>query len=354
MAHATKRGKRWRCLVFSHYEYEGGQKVRRYKSFTAPTKREAERLAAQYEYDRAHTPQTITVHDAIDQYISIKRSVLSPSTVNAYERYLSSGKYASLEPLDIKAVDQVALQMWISETAAKHSPKYVRNLYALLRTSLNMFGAEQLPVTLPTVPVKDMYVPTDAQLQTFLAYLNKPNKYELRVAAMLAAFGSLRRSEICALAAADFNGNEVHVTKAMVRGDGGWVIKDMPKNNRSIRHVTLPPSIVSMIDLTHGPRILDANPDELTGRFKRAVHYAGLDESAFTLHTLRHYYVSIAHALGVPDEYIMKMGGWRTDYVMKRHYRTILTDIEEKNQQVITEHFETVMQPKCNQDAEKC
>ena len=41
MAKATKRGKKWRCLVFSHYEYKDGKKIRKYKSFTADTRREA-------------------------------------------------------------------------------------------------------------------------------------------------------------------------------------------------------------------------------------------------------------------------------------------------------------------------
>ena len=41
MAHAKKRGKKWRCLVFSHYEMVDNKKVRKYKSFTADSKKEA-------------------------------------------------------------------------------------------------------------------------------------------------------------------------------------------------------------------------------------------------------------------------------------------------------------------------
>ena len=60
---------------------------------------------------------------------------------------------------------------------------------------------------------------------------------------------------------------------------------------------------------------------------------------AFSIHALRHYYVSIAHVLGIPDAYVMKMGGWQTDYVMKRNYRSTLTDVEKKEQAKLNKHF---------------
>ena len=73
----------------------------------------------------------------------------------------------------------------------------------------------------------------------------------------------------------------------------------------------------------------------------------------FTLHSLRHYYVSIAHVLGIPDAYVMKMGGWKTDHVMKRVYRTTLSDVEKQEQEKINAHFSELMQPKCNQKAKQ-
>ena len=115
MAKATKRGKKWRCLVFSHYEYkEDGQKVRKYKSFTADSKKEAERLAAVWEYDQAQNAGKLSVHDAIEQYIDVKETALSPSTVTGYRSYLKTGKYEPLEDLDVSEVDQRGLQLWVA------------------------------------------------------------------------------------------------------------------------------------------------------------------------------------------------------------------------------------------------
>ena len=72
----------WRVLAYV------GKNVTKsgYKSFTAPTKKEAERMAAAFippepERDRLN----ITVGEAIDRYIDMKNAVLSPSTIRSYK-----------------------------------------------------------------------------------------------------------------------------------------------------------------------------------------------------------------------------------------------------------------------------
>ena len=341
MATAKKRGKRWRCLVFSHYEVVDGKKIRKYKSFTASTKREAERLAAVWEYDRDYYANRLTVRDAIDQYISVKEAALSPSTVTAYRSYLKTGKFMPLEDIDVSEVDQRGLQMWVSYLIEEeYKPKYIRNCYGLLRPALTMAGIGSIPVTLPMVIMPDVYVPTDSELKQLLAYLDE-NDPEVKTAAMLAAFGSMRRSEICALKPSDFSGNSVTIQRAVVRNSSGrWVQKDTSKNVQSHRTIVLPPQVVAEIDLSRDP-IMSLDPDQLSKRFRKAVSHAGMPQ-AFCLHALRHYYVSIAHVLGIPDQYVMKMGGWSTDYVMKRNYRSTLTDVEKKEQAKLNKHFESM------------
>ena len=354
MAKATKRGKKWRCLVFSHYEYKDGKKIRKYKSFTADTRREAERQAAAWEYDKSHQVTDITVHDAIDQYITIKSGVLSASTEDGYRSYFEAGKYADIESYKTSELDQIILQTWITKLAGKYSAKYIENIYGLFSGAMRMAGLDLAPIapTLPQGEAPDTYVPYDAELAKLFEYLEKPEKYELRVSCLLAAFGSLRRSEICALLSSDFSGNTVAVSKGMVRnGKGGWCVQLHAKNDTSNRIVTLPQEVVDAIALTRA-RVIDTNPDALTGRFRRAVKYAKMPQD-FTLHSLRHYYVSIAHVLGIPDAYVMKMGGWKTDHVMKRVYRTTLSDVEKQEQEKINAHFSELMQPKCNQKAKQ-
>lgn len=341
MAKAVKRGKKWRCLVFSHYEYtEEGKKIRKYKSFTADTKRQAERLAAAWEYDR-NAPKKMTVKEAIEQYINVKESALSPSTVTGYKSYLKTGKFELLEETDVSDIDQVALQLWVNDMLEdEYKPKYIRNCYGLLRPALTMAGIGNIPVTLPMVIMPDVYVPTDDELRRLLAYLDEEDP-EIKPASMLAAFGSMRRSEICALTREDFSGNSVSVNKAVVKKDDGtWTTKQTNKTVSSHRTVVLPPQVVAGIDLSHD-RVFDGNPDQLSKRFRKAVAHAGMPRQ-FSIHSLRHYYVSISHVLGIPDAYVMKMGGWQTDYVMKRNYRSTLSDVEKTEQEKLNKHFATM------------
>lgn len=340
MAKAKKRGKKWRCLVFSHYDVKDGKKIRKYKSFTSDTKKEAERLAAQWEYDR-NAPQQITVKDAIEQYINVKESALSPSTVTGYRSYLKTGKYDSIADMDVTEIDQRNLQLWVSYMLEEeYKAKYIRNCYGLLRPALTMAGIGNIPVTLPMVIMPEIYVPTDKELKQLLAYLTK-NDPEVKTAAMLAAFGSMRRSEICALKPSDFSGNTVTVRRAIVKNsDGKWVEKKTNKTVTSHRTIVLPPQVVAGIDLSHDP-IISVDPDALSKRFRKAVKHAKMPEQ-FCLHALRHYYVSIAHVLGIPDQYVMKMGGWQTDYVMKRNYRSTLSDVEKTEQEKLNKHFSSI------------
>ena len=60
----------------------------------------------------------------------------------------------------------------------------------------------------------------------------------------------------------------------------------------------------------------------------------------FRMHDLRHYSASILHAIGIPDQYIMARGGWKTDNVMKRVYRDTLSDVEKRMNKKAVNYFE--------------
>ena len=243
--------------------------------------------------------------------------------------------------MDVSEVDQRSLQLWVSYMLEEdYKPKYIKNCYGLLRPALTMAGIGSIPVTLPMVNMTDVYVPTDKELKQLLAYLEKEDP-EVKTAAMLAAFGSMRRSEICALKPSDFGEDSVTVQRAVVRNSSGkWVEKKTNKTVKSHRTIALPAQVVSGIDLSHDP-IISLDPDQLSKRFRKAVNHAGMPQ-AFSIHALRHYYVSIAHVLGIPDAYVMKMGGWQTDYVMKRNYRSTLSDVEKKEQAKLNKHFSKI------------
>ncbi len=106
-------------------------------------------------------------------------------------------------------------------------------------------------------------------------------------AVCLAAFGTLRRSEICALTTDDVHGNTISISKAMVRvSNKEWIIKTT-KTISSTREV-------------------------------------------------------IMHALNVPDQYIMQRGGWSSDKTLKEVYRGTINDYEQKYLDVTIKHFESM------------
>jgi hypothetical protein len=98
---------------------------RRYKSFTAPTKKEAELLAAQYVAQEARKQDTgMRVGEAIDRYIEIKAGILSPSTVLGYKRQRRNC-YDQVSGLYVDGLTSSQLQKWISDFSRGNSPKYV-------------------------------------------------------------------------------------------------------------------------------------------------------------------------------------------------------------------------------------
>ena len=50
------------------------------------------------------------------------------------------------------------------------------------------------------------------------------------------------------------------------------------------------------------------------------------------------------HALNIPDQYIMKRGGWKSDKVLKKVYRGTIESEEKKFTDKINEHFTQIMQ----------
>lgn len=335
----------WRCQVFVGYEIdEDGKKKKIYKSFTCknPSKRgkkECERMASEWFFSHRDPGEDITVYDAVRKYIDVKEKVLSPSTIRGYELYLK--RIAPIQSEMIFGLTQTRVQKWINLLHMEgHSPKYIKNIYGLFASAVSYHGGGTFQVSLPSAVAPDLHTPCDDEMRILLDHIR--DKTELLTAVLLAAFGSMRRGEICALVPSDFSGNRVRVTKSMVRDkDNFWVVKPTPKTDESNRTVILPDFVADRIMLPDHGRVVPLHPEQVSQRFYRAVRSSGC-KTPFRFHDLRHYYVSIAHALGVPDAYIMEMGGWKTDNVMHRVYRDTLPDVMAKEQGKMTEHFREI------------
>ena len=335
----------WHCVVFSHYETAAdGTKKRKYESFTCSTpgrqgKAECERMAAEWYYKkRKGRCSDYTVREALDRYLASKEHVLSPSTLKTYTQYRNC-YFGPIGMLLLRQIRSDDVQAWVSCLSIGRSPKTVKNIYNFFTAACAMFGLNDLSATLPQKRGSTQHTPTDAEVSALLQYLDRPGKEDLRRAVMLSAFCSLRRGEICALTDKDIIGNRLLISKSVVRNkDGVWVVKT-PKTTESYRYVDVPGFLLDELRTIEGP-LVKLKPHQVTNRFVDAIRYSHCTH--FRFHDLRHYYVSISHALGIPDAYIMECGGWKTDHVMKTVYLSTMDDRRQKEQEKLQAHFEAM------------
>lgn len=329
----------YRCQVVDHYEVtidSDGKKHRKAvrRSFTAPTKREAEFLAAQFEQAKERLISgDMDVITAIHEYIESKKNVLSPSTLRSY-KCLEKHAYDDISAVKLHKLNQIVVQKWINEYAVDHSPKTCANAHGLLVAAVATFEPSLiLHSKLPQRKPPELYTPTDSDVSKLMDYIKGT---ELEKAVLLAAFGTLRRGEVFGLKSTDIDGNVVAIRRTKIQGEDGIAVKETPKNDTSIRYVRYPDFVIERIKDSDG-WIVNMNPGSMSRKLDKAMKAVGIPH--FRFHDLRAYSVSIAHALGVPDAYIQQWGGWKTDHVLKRVYRRTMTDKQSEYTDKLTEHF---------------
>lgn len=348
----------WRCQVYSHTEEipqaDGSVKKKRiYKSFTCTTpgpkgKRECEKMAAEWAAEkdrRSLNYESMTFAQALDGYISTKSNVLSPTT---YRDYRSKQKiaYKTINNIQLCNIDSAKVQAWVNEYSQDHSPKTVRNAYGLLTAAITFYlPGFKIHPNLPMPRKPELYTPSDSDIKKLLSSIHGT---DLEIAVYLGAFCAMRLGEICALESSDINGNIITISKSLALcEDGSYKIKS-PKTLSSYRTVQAPDFVIQRLSGIKG-RIVNKKPYNVTKALKRALKANGLPN--FRFHDLRHYSASILHAIGIPDQYIMQYGGWKTDYVMKSVYRNVINEEMKKMNDKISNHFTDLCEScntKCN------
>lgn len=299
-------------------------------SFTAETKRESIRLANQAM--NMHSFSRITIMQCVDAYIESKEKMLSPATIREYK---NTRKY--FEPIARIKTDKIKradIQKFVSDLSLNHSPKTVKNIYGVLSASLDLICDLRFKIDLPKKQLIDYNIPSEREFQLLIENASP----ELRKCILLAGIGTLRRGEISALTFADLNGNDLHVHSCMVKNEfNQWVIKQ-PKTTTSNRHVILPSFVVELLgEGKPDEHIVPMLPVSITDAFCDLRDSLGLH---CRFHDLRHYSISLAHSLGIPDKVMMDKSGICNDSTFKKIYRnTIEADAKTYND-LLNEYFE--------------
>lgn len=336
----------WRVQLFVGKDSAGKPK---YKSFTAPTKKEAEYLAANYaltlnEEKKAEAPTRLTFEAAMTKWIDARRNVLSPATTRMYDS-MRKNAYTALLNKPVVSITVADVQSTINVYAATHSPKSVRNAYGLLRSVMAQYNPRLLKqfdqLNLPKPEDHDIIIPEDSSISPMILYLRSlKEKDDMLIVVLLAATLGLRRSEICALTQEDFFDGKVRIDKALVPSyDNKTFVLKGTKSKAGKRILAVEPSVYETVkaygsDPLTG-RIISTNPARVSARYTTLAKRFGVPGS---LHDLRHYYASILAALNVPVKYAMQRLGHSTPQVTEKVYQHALSAYDQKFNDVVNEH----------------
>lgn len=246
----------WRVQVYAGKNAEGRPQ---YRSFTRPTKKEAEYEAMtwQLHYKEVSRDATsMTVAEAMDKYIASKDGILSPSTLRGYDTIRRTA-VQELMPVKLNRLTPQMIQEAINRASKPYTdgrgrtrqrtPKTIRNIHGLLSAVLAEYYPDlQLHTTLPQKERKEQQILEPEQIAVLLRAVAGT---EMEIPILLAVWLCMRTSEILGLTwdCVDFERGTVTVKKALVRGkDNEWVEKTT-KTTSSTRTISAPDYILDKL-----------------------------------------------------------------------------------------------------------
>lgn len=321
----------WNVKIFAGFDHNG-KRIR--KSITAPTRWEAEKLAEEYVENEKEDKSKFTVGQALDEYIDLKRNVLSPATIHGYE-IIRRNRLQSLMRLDIHDVNSINMQRAINEDSINSSNKSLSSAKSLVLTALKFHGVKpDIDVTLPPKKHIIRTLPSPAQVVSAI------KGSDIELPCMLAIWLSLRMSEVRGLQFSDIQGNTIFVHSSKVCLSGKDYIRDVNKTYKSTRMLEAPQYIMDLIKKvphkSSSDYIVDMDYQNLRRSFKRLMGSHGLN---LRFHDLRHLNASVMLKLGVPDKYAMERGGWSTNSTLKTVYQHTFSDERKNVDNIIDNYF---------------
>ena len=267
------------------------------------------------------------------KYIDSKYNVLSPSTVLCYQKLL---RWISedFKHLYLAEIDNYKIQTEVNTYSLNHSPKSTHNLFGFISAVLTTFYPSlNICVTLPQKVKNEPYIPSDEDVNRVLSAA-KDSKYELPL--YLASLG-LRVSEIIALTDDCYVDGTLFIRKAKVLNSDGFYVEKGTKTTNSTRQIVLPEYVCQLIE-KHGLRF-DFHPNSMAQWLTRLQKQ--LDIPHFSLHKFRHHFASKMLTL-TDAKTVQDLGGWSSDYTMKRVYNhSLLLQNKDKQKELIEKFMNT-------------
>jgi len=264
-----------------------------------------------------------TLGELIDRFIKDNEAVLSPSTVRIYKS-MRKNRFAGYMdqpvagiPWQVMISTETKLRKSDKETDAtvddegeKYiSAKTIANAWRLVTAALKYAKVPEPEVNLPkTVRTEREFLDYE-QIQKLLPAI-QGDPCEV---VFILALHSLRLSEIRALQSCD--GKTIPVHGAVVRGENGFIRKELNKTDLSRREV--PVMIPRLRDLL-GALPVRMSDSTINNHLRAICEPIGLPD--VTLHCLRHSFASLAYHLRWTEKSTMQVGGWATPEVVHEIY----------------------------------
>lgn len=331
----------WRVNLYVGKDSDG---KRKYKSFTAETKKEAEYLASSYAVSKKEKASDLLFGEAVDRYINSKSNTLSVSTVRGY-RIIRNNCLSLLENVKLCDITELVLQNWANTAALRYSPKSIRNQYGLITATLlqNRVRIDFNSVLLKPKQKTEYLIPNKEQMSKIIRAVRGR---DLEIPVLLALMLGLRQSEIAALEWQDYDGEYIRIHAAVVPNDKNELIyKETNKSYAGTRTLAVPAYLKQKLDEfmeQHSPdeRISLYIPSSLSRAFKKLCLKNSLPP--FKMHSLRHANASLMLLEGIADKYAMERLGQSTPHMLKNVYQHTFREEQKQVSEKISSAFDSL------------
>ena len=280
-------------------------------------------------------PDNRIVSDLVTEYITVREGKISAPTIDGYLRK-SKNNLQSLYSLRVKDLSKEKVQAAINDDAANYSGKTIWDAWSLIKSAV---GIEYEGLVFPSKkPQKKPPVYTSDDLRKLILALADIGG-EVECAGLLAAWMSLRRSEIFGLRWCDVFPSSIRIAKAMVYDKEHKLVEKDTKTELSERIIPCDRYILNKINALprEGERVFRMSTSGIWKGITTACDRAGIEHGY--LHGLRHTNASVMELLGISDTYANRRGGWASDHVRKNVYVADMPEGDLETAQQVDSYF---------------
>lgn len=336
----------WNIQIFVGYDKDG-KKIR--KSFTAPTKREVEFMAAEFKAKHKEVfrdKSAMTLSEGIDKYIEFKGSSLSPSTVRSY-RITQRNAFPRIMKMKMNVITVTDIQAAINDEIGRKKPKTIKNEYGLVQSVFKMY-APDVSLNGIKLPQKEKFEAQQLTRQEVVTLLKaikaEPDQYSIPL--LLGICGGLRSSEIIGLTWENYIPQKqmIYIKSAIVPDEHNRLVKKTTKNTSSTRSFEIPRTLSELLDKNTGESqapIVTISQKAIRLRLHKLCRLNNIP--IIRIHDLRHINASVMLFLDIPQKYAMERGGWTDIQTMDKIYQFTFEDEKKAVDDKINNFFDAAL-----------